>query len=72
MSEYQYYEFLALDRAPAAEKDKLLTMVADGEGPQVQALLRRRFRDSRLTRNSADPPAPARTAAQLRAAAGLA
>jgi hypothetical protein len=29
---------------PAAEMDKLLTMVADGEGPQVQALLLRRFR----------------------------
>ena len=36
---------------PAAEKDKLLTMVADGEGPQVQAILLRRFRGS----------APART-----------
>jgi hypothetical protein len=55
---------------PAAEKDKLLTMVADGEGPQVRALLLRRFGGSRLTRNSA--ASPARTAAELRAAAGLA
>jgi len=31
---------------PAAEKDTLLTMVADGEGAQVQALLLRRFRGS--------------------------
>jgi hypothetical protein len=30
----------------AAEKDKFLTMVADGEGPQVQGLLLRRFRGS--------------------------
>lgn len=53
---------------PAAEKDKLLTMVADGEGPQVQALLLRRFRGAPLPRSSGDPPA--RTAAQLWAAAG--
>jgi hypothetical protein len=39
-------------------------MVADGEGPQVQALLLRRFRGSPLTQNAA------RTAAQLWAAAG--
>lgn len=32
---------------PALEKDKLLTRVASGEGGQVQALLLRRFRDSR-------------------------
>jgi hypothetical protein len=53
---------------PMADKDKFLTMVADGEGPQVQALLLRRFRGSPLNRNAADPAA--RTAAQLRAAAG--
>lgn len=53
---------------PAAEKDKLLTMVADGEGPQVQALLRRRFRGSAPDQN--EPARPARTAAQLWTAAG--
>ena len=53
---------------PAAEKDKLLTMVADGEGPQVQALLLRRFRGSAPDQN--EPAQPARTAAQLWTAAG--
>lgn len=53
---------------PAVDKDKFLTMVAEGEGPQVQALLLRRFRGGSLTRNAADPSA--RTAAQLWAAAG--
>jgi len=53
---------------PAAEKDKLLTMVADGEGPQVQALLVRRFRGSAPDQN--EPAQPARTAAQLWTAAG--
>ena len=53
---------------PAAEKDKLLTMVADGEGPQVQALLLRRFRASAPVQN--EPGQPARTAAQLWMAAG--
>jgi hypothetical protein len=52
----------------AAEKDKLLTMVADGEGSQVQALLLRRFRGSVPGQN--EPAQPARTAAQLWAAAG--
>jgi hypothetical protein len=53
---------------PAAEKDKLLTMVADGEGPQAQALLLRRFRGG--APDQSEPAQPARTAAQLRAAAG--
>ena len=53
---------------PVAEKDKLLTMVADGEGAQVQALLLRRFRGGALSRNA--PHEPARTAAQLWTAAG--
>lgn len=53
---------------PAAEKDKLLTMVADGEGPQVQALLLRRFRGS--APGQKEPAQPARTAAQLWTAAG--
>ena len=53
---------------PAAEKDKLLTMVADGEGPQVQALLLRRFRGSAPDQN--EPAQPARTAARLWTAAG--
>ena len=53
---------------PTAEKDRLLAMVADGEGAQVQALLRRRFRGGPLPRNA--PGQPARTAAQLWAAAG--
>jgi hypothetical protein len=52
---------------PTAEKDKLLTMVADGEGAHVQALLQRRFRGGPLSRNT--PGQPARTAAQLWAAA---
>jgi hypothetical protein len=47
---------------PAAERD------ADGEGPQVQALLRRRFRGSAPDQN--EPAQPARTAAQLWTAAG--
>jgi hypothetical protein len=53
---------------PAAEKDKLLTMVAEGEGAQVQALLLRRFRGGALSRHA--PDQPARTAAQLWTAAG--
>jgi hypothetical protein len=42
-------------------------MVADGEGAQVQTLLRRRFRGGSSSRNAPSPPA--RTAAQLWAAA---
>lgn len=53
---------------PAADKDKFLIMVADGEGPQVQALLLRRFRGSSLTQSTTG--SSARTAAQLWAAAG--
>ncbi len=53
---------------PATEKDKLLTMVADGEGAQVQALLQRRFRGKTLSPDS--PGEPTRTAAQLWVAAG--
>ena len=53
---------------PAAEKDKLLTMVAAGEGPQVQALLLRRFRADSLSQDA--PAGSARTAAQLWSAAG--
>ena len=53
---------------PAEEKDKLLTMVADGEGPQVQAFLLRRFRGS--APDQKEPAQPARTAAQLWTAAG--
>jgi hypothetical protein len=53
---------------PAAEKDTLLTMAADGEGAQVQALLlRRRFRaiDTGTTGRSGS----GRTATGLRVAA---
>ena len=52
---------------PAAEKDTLLTMVAGGEGAQVQALLLRRFRgsDTGTTGRSES----SRTATGLRAAA---
>jgi hypothetical protein len=53
---------------PAAEKDKLLAMVADGQGPQAQALLLRRFRGSAPDQN--EPARTARTAAQLWTAAG--
>jgi hypothetical protein len=53
---------------PAAEKDKLLTMVAEAEGPQVRALLLRRFRADSPSQNA--PAGPTRTAAQLWAAAG--
>lgn len=52
---------------PAAEKDSFLTMVADGEGALVRALLLRRFRA-----DAAGPPShssPGRTAAELLAAA---
>ena len=52
----------------AAEKDKLLTMVADGEGPQVRAILLRRFRGSPGIQNASVQSA--RTAAQLWVAAG--
>jgi hypothetical protein len=52
---------------PAVENDKLLTMVADGQGAQVQAQLLRRFRGSTATQNA--PAPPVRTAAQLWAAA---
>jgi hypothetical protein len=53
---------------PAAEKDKLLTMVAEAEGPQVRDLLLRRFRADSPSQNA--PAESARTAAQLWAAAG--
>jgi hypothetical protein len=49
---------------PPAEKDQLLTMVASGEGPQVQALLRRRFRGNASPVAGASA-ASARTAADL-------
>ena len=53
---------------PAREKDKLLTMVAQGEGAQVEALLVRRFRqESRPTRATA--VSAGRTASELLAAA---
>jgi hypothetical protein len=52
----------------AAEKDKLLTMVADGEGAQVRALLLRRFRADFPSQNA--PAQSTRTAAQLWTAAG--
>jgi hypothetical protein len=53
---------------PAAEKDKLLTMVAEAEGPQVRALLLRRCRADSPSQNA--PAGSTRTAAQLWAAAG--
>jgi hypothetical protein len=53
---------------PAAEKDKLLSMVAEAEGPQVRALLLRRFRADSPSQNA--PAGSTRTAAQLWAAAG--
>jgi hypothetical protein len=46
---------------PAEQKDALLARVAAGEGPQVKALLLRRFR----TASGSPPTAPARTAAEL-------
>ena len=53
---------------PASEKDKLLTMVAQGEGAQVEALLVQRFRqESRPTRATA--VSAGRTASELLAAA---
>ena len=52
---------------PAAEKDTLLTMVAAGDGAQVQALLLRRFRGN--TAVPAGRSGSPRTPAQLRAAA---
>ncbi len=52
---------------PAAEKDTLLTMVAGGEGAQVQALLLRRFRGSDTA--ATGRPGSIRTATGLRAAA---
>ncbi len=51
----------------AAEKDTLLTMVADGEGAQVQALLLRRFRGSNT--GTTGRSGSVRTATGLRAAA---
>jgi len=53
---------------PASEKDKFLTMVAEGEGAQVEALLVRRFR--RETRPAGTAPgSTGRTAGELLAAA---
>jgi hypothetical protein len=49
---------------PPAEKDHLLTMVAGGEGAQVQSLLLQRFRGNGRPASS-HPPATARTAAEL-------
>jgi hypothetical protein len=46
---------------PAEEKDELLTRTANGEGAQVQALLRRRFRRT----GGSSPTTPGRTAAEL-------
>jgi hypothetical protein len=51
---------------PAQEKDTLLARVGAGEGAQVQALLLRRFRAA----SGSGPAAPARTATELRQAAG--
>jgi len=53
---------------PTAEKDKLLSVVAEAENKKVQARLLRRFQGGSLSRNA--PDQPARTAAQLWAAAG--
>lgn len=56
-----------IDSLPATEKNSFLTMVADGEGTLVQALLLRRFRA-----DAAGPAcysSPGRTAAELMAAA---
>ncbi len=55
---------------PTSGKDKLLTMVAGGEGAQVQALLLRRFRGSAERSHDSRLDAP-RTAAELWQAAGL-
>jgi hypothetical protein len=52
---------------PAAEKDSFLTMVADGEGALVQALLLRRFRADAA--GPASHSSPGRTAAELLEAA---
>ncbi len=52
---------------PAAEKDTLLRMVADGEGAQVQALLMRRFRGNGTSTTGRS--GSIRTATGLRAAA---
>ena len=56
-----------ITKVPAAEKDTLLTMVADGEGAQVQALLLRRFRRSDI--GTTGRSGSVRTATGLRAAA---
>jgi hypothetical protein len=57
-----------LTALPASEKDKLLTMVAEGEGAQAEALLVRRFR--RESRPAGTTPASTgRTAGELLAAA---
>ncbi|MGH3196565.1 MAG: hypothetical protein ACRDOH_07925 [Streptosporangiaceae bacterium] len=52
---------------PATEKDSFLTMVADGEGVLVQALLLRRFRADAA--GPASHSSPGRTAAELLEAA---
>ena len=52
---------------PATEKDSFLTMVADGEGALVQALLLRRFRADAA--GPASHSSPGRTAAELLEAA---
>jgi hypothetical protein len=52
----------------ASEKDKLLTMVAEGEGAQVEALLVRRFRQETRPADTATA-SPGRTAGELLAGA---
>jgi hypothetical protein len=53
---------------PASEKDKYLTMVAEGEGAQVEALLVQRFgREARPTGSA--PASAQRTARELLAGA---
>jgi hypothetical protein len=55
---------------PATEKDSFLTMVADGKGALVQALLLRRFRtDAADAAGPASHSSPGRTAAELLEAA---
>jgi hypothetical protein len=56
-----------IDALAAKEKDALLARVVAGEGAAVQALLARRFRRARGGNEAA---VPARTAAELRKAAG--
>lgn len=68
MSEYQYYEFLALDRPlSAAEAQPYLLLLAQGKGQQAESQLRRAY----ITSIRPSSTAPAKAAAKRRTVADI-